>query len=62
MFVLCCGWDYEGEAVLGVYASLEDAQAAANSYVGYQDMICVYEVEVGAPAEVDREPVWVRVD
>ena len=62
VFVLCIVFDYEGEAVLGVYSSLESAQAAAERYLEDQDCdgLTVYECGVGAPAFFDRPPVWER--
>ena len=41
VFVLTQEWQYEGEAVLGVYASLEDAQAAARAYDTGSDFLQV---------------------
>jgi len=60
VYVLCEGYDYEGEEVRGVYASLEEAQAAAaayrrDRYIG--DYLMVYASEVGAAA-VDVDSVW----
>ena len=57
MFVLCAEWSYEGEGVLGVYASLEDAIAAAGQ-TEWGDCRLIYEVEVGAAPELNRELVW----
>lgn len=58
VFVLCQEWQYEGEAVLGVYASLEDAQTAARAYDTGPDFLQVYEVQVGATAQLGLVPVW----
>lgn len=61
MFVLCCNWDYEGEGVLGVYASLEQAIAAAGQ-TEWGDGQLIYQVEVGAAPELNRDPVWYSED
>lgn len=51
IFVLTIGWDYEGEALLGVYASLEDARAAAQAFdPAGADCLTIYERQLGAPA------------
>lgn len=59
MFVLCECFDYEGEAVIGLYASQEDAVAAAEVYQASRldsqgrctiDELAIYELEVGAAA------------
>lgn len=47
VYVLNCEYDYEGEATLGVYATLEDAVAAAKM-TKRGDWLNVYEFEVGA--------------
>lgn len=59
IFVLCAGWDYETQDVLGAYASLEEAQTAARVeglLDGYH-YVAAYEVELGAAAG-DRTEVW----
>lgn len=56
MYVLCEIFDYEGEAVLGLYASEQDARAAAMDYQSSRnysvDGLCIYELEVGAAARL----------
>ena len=61
MFVLCECFDYEGEAVIGLYASEEDAIAAADRYRESRtdsqgrvsiDELAIYQLEVGAAAEL----------
>ena len=61
MFVLCECFDYEGEAVIGLYASREDAVAAAEAYQASRtdsqgrvsiDELAIYELEVGAAASL----------
>lgn len=49
VFVLCGGWDYEGQDVLGAYASLAEAQAVGRALSGY-DYVEVCEVQIGAAA------------
>ena len=59
IFVLCAGWDYETQDVLGAYASLEEAQAAARVeglLDGYH-YVAAYEVQLGAAAG-ERDEVW----
>jgi len=70
MYVLLQGWNYEGEGLLGAYATLEAAIEAAEAHraaeearLGRPSMhghLSVYEVEVGAPAvfSFDRAPAW----
>jgi hypothetical protein len=59
MFVLVFEVDYEGQSVLGVYASLRDAVAAAARFRDDRDLV-VYRYEVGAAAEFDSGVcVWV---
>ena len=59
VYVLCGGWDYEGETVLGVYASADEARAAGEGDIGQGvDFACVYEFTVGAPVEVRGEPLF----
>lgn len=54
IFVLTIGWDYEGEALLGVYESLEAARAAAQAYDSDGgDCLMIYERQLGAPAVLD---------
>lgn len=58
VFVLCQVIDYEGEYLLGVYASREDAMTAAVRYQATQqggliDGLALYTREVGAPAVLD---------
>ncbi len=48
VYVLTIGWDYEGEALLGVYSSREKAEQAREDE-GYGKLM-VY------PVEVDAEP------
>ena len=55
VYVLCQVIDYEGEYLLGVYASREDAMTAAVRYQATQqggsiDGLALYTREVGAPA------------
>ena len=51
VYVLTQEWEYEGEALLGVYASLEEARAAAQAYDSQgSDCLLIYERQVGAPA------------
>lgn len=60
VFVLTQVYDYEGESVLGVYSSLEAAQAAAAAYAAEQtvDGLSVYEFPVdGAPVFL-ASSVW----
>lgn len=58
VFVLCGGWDYEGQEVLGVYSSLEEAQVAGRAISGY-DFAEVAEVQLGAPVDPLRSlAVW----
>jgi hypothetical protein len=52
MFVLMFEIDYEGQSVLGVYASLRDAVAAADRLRDDRDLV-VYRYEVGAAADFD---------
>ncbi len=68
-YVLTQGFDYEGEAVLGVYSTLERAQTAASDYASQfsaRDYLSIYELELDAAASGDilgRLPVWqVTVD
>ena len=58
VFVLTQEWQYEGEAVLGVYASLEDAQAAARTYDTGSDFLQVYQIQLGSAADLGRAAVW----
>ena len=58
VFVLTQEWQYEGEAVLGVYASLEDAQATARAYDTGSDFLQVYAIAVGSAADLGRAAVW----
>jgi hypothetical protein len=60
MFVLTALWAYEGEAVLGVYATQEDAIAAAQTEdaITLGDQRLVYEVPVGQPAYYFTDPLW----
>lgn len=57
VYVLCGGWDYEGETVLGVYASADEARAAGEGDLGgTYDFACVYEIAVGASPELRASP------
>jgi hypothetical protein len=59
IYVLCAGWDYETQDVLGAYASLAEAQDAGRVeglLDGYH-YVAAYEVELGAAAG-DRAEVW----
>lgn len=64
MFVLCQGFEYEGEAVLGVYSALSFAQDAAQRYAdafSARDYLCVYEIEADCHVDADAlnlSPVW----
>lgn len=60
IFVLCQVFDYEGESVLGVYPSLESAQAAAERYAAEQtyDGLTVYEFMLGGTPVFLAPPVW----
>lgn len=56
VFVLMGEIDYEGELLLGVYASEEEAITALNIYTRDRDMGMGYTVQrrvLGAPAEID---------
>lgn len=62
IFVLCQVFDYEGEAVIGVYSSLEAAQSAANTYAEQYtcDGLSVYELPLnGAPVFL-APSIWDR--
>lgn len=62
IFVLCQVFDYEGEAVIGVYSSLESAQAAADRYAEQNacDGLSVYEFALnGAPVFL-APSIWDR--
>jgi hypothetical protein len=57
MYVLCEIFDYEGEAVLGLYSSEQEARSAASDYQSSRvdsqgrcdvDGLCIYELQVGA--------------
>ena len=51
VWVLTVAEPYEGEALLGVYASKEDAEAAKSArhkHKSSDGILCTYEVEVGA--------------
>lgn len=57
VFVLMCEFDYEGDMLLGVYASEEEAYAAHGVYTRDSDMgfdrFSVHRRVLGAPAETD---------
>ena len=53
VFVLCQVFDYEGEYLLGVYASREEAVAAARVYRQHIDGFALYRREIGAAAVLD---------
>jgi hypothetical protein len=59
VFVLTLATDYEGESLLGVYTSPQDAEDASRAYLVEADReLCSFEqffirpVAVGAPAEL----------
>ncbi len=60
MYVLTAFWSYEGEAVLGVYISQEDAITAAQAEeaCAIGDQRLIYEVPVGRTAYYFTDPVW----
>ena len=60
MYVLTWSWNYEGESVLGVYASQEDAIAAAQAEEAstFGDQRLIYEVAVGQGAYLYTDPLW----
>jgi hypothetical protein len=64
IYVLTQGWDYEGEAILGVYSTLERAQTAASNFMtefSPGDLVSIYEVEQDVPVtfgDLLRNPVW----
>jgi hypothetical protein len=58
VFVLCGAWDYEGECVLGAYASLAEAQVAGQAVANDYDAVGVYEIELGSAADFNRRAVW----
>ena len=73
VYVLTAGTAYEGEDLVGVYSSLEEAQAASVSYAARSesddrtdgfcaggDYYSVYCVEVGRPGRWygDDQVVW----
>lgn len=60
VFVLMREYAYEGESLLGVYATMDAAVAAAETYrEGYSgtiDGLYIYASELGAPADVKFYP------
>lgn len=46
VYVLCQGWDYEGEAVVGVYESLAAARRVGRE-LDYCDAVLIYRIRVG---------------
>ena len=60
VYVLVLLIEYEGEYVLGAYASSAEAQAAADVYAAEYstvDGLAVYEQTLGAPAAFGQSPV-----
>ena len=55
VYVVCQGWDYEGEAVVGVYESLASARRVARE-LDYSDTVLIYRIRVGDSARL-REAV-----
>ena len=55
VFVLVDSVDYEGESILGVYSTMENAKKAADRWVGedkgFWDQIYVYTISVDALPE-----------
>lgn len=59
VFVLCGLWDCEGEAVLGVYTSADEARAAGEAIrPGQFDHICVHQVQLGAAPCLQLDPLF----
>jgi hypothetical protein len=57
VYVLMWAVDYEGENLLGVYASQEEADAAGQAWefdhvLGNYERLVVYPIELGAPASL----------
>ena len=46
VYVVCQGWDYEGEAVVGVYESLAYARRVARE-LDYSDTVLIYRIRIG---------------
>lgn len=55
VFVFNIGWNYEGEATCGVYATLDEAIKAAERNTSYCDDKCIYRCTLGS----DDKPVEV---
>lgn len=55
LYVVCYGYDYEGDVVLGVYDSSEKAEeAATNNKLGDSWSIYTHELNV-----TNEDPLWV---
>jgi len=63
VFALLGGWEYEGSALLGVYASEEEARTAHGVYTRDGDrFIDFYFIErrvVGAPVDSDEYRIYI---
>jgi hypothetical protein len=59
VFVLMGGWHYEGDLLLGVYASEEEARTAHGVYTRdgdhYIDYFFIQRRVLGAPVDSDTE-------
>lgn len=60
LFVLCGGWDTEGQAVLGVYDSREEARVAGELLLplALYDYLCVHQVPLGAGPLLRVDPLF----